>query len=185
MRYFIINFKKEVPNISGMKMITSLNTYSVFSFENDQGIAQIPSDVRVEEIEELEATEGVKFYGQPNDHRRAYSDVEGLEPDPDELAKGKRKTKIYFTPQIYKATLKLMKRIFINVIKDELDRRGDHTREKELVDFVNSLKTIKEVNIERERLIGIEMPKSQAIELGLWDTEKNRRKGDVDYGFDF
>jgi hypothetical protein len=39
------------------------------------------------------------------------------------------------------------------------------------------LSSIKEINYDRERLLGIEMPKTQLDELMLWDHTTNSRIG--------
>ena len=176
MRYIIARFRREIPNITGMSSITAFDNYQIFSL-TDEAWDNFPENIYREEITELEGTIAWKFYGEVRPYRSAYSDVEGLEPDPDELAKGKRKTKVPFTLEIYNATVNLMKRIFKRNVMDVFAEREDKNGEQELIDFIDSLQTIREIAYHKERLLGTEMSKTQLRELYLWDETTNSRKG--------
>ena len=185
MRYLIANFKKEIPTIEGLSLISSVGYYQIYKL-TDAAWEKFPFDqVEWEEISELEGTEAWKYYGEVRGYRSAYSDVEGLEPDPDELAKGKRKTKVYITPEIEAATITLMKRIFKRAVIEELGKQGPDpsaaSKQEDVLSLIDSLTSIKEINYHREELLGIEMPKTQLLELGLWDTATNSRIGRMDF----
>lgn len=185
MKYYIAHFKNAIPQIEGMKIITCYDMYSIISLEDEQSLIFIPKDVHVEEITEIEGTVAWKFYGISRDFRKAYSDIEGLEPDADELAKGSRRTKVYITPEINDATISLMKRIFRCRIIEEFDTRESRDGEEEILEMIDSLTTIKDLNIKREELLDIEMPRVQAIEMGLWDEQTNQRIKPVNYNYGF
>lgn len=177
MKYYIANFTKALPIISGMTLVCSCDIYQLYSL-TDEALTQNPFEgVPHEEITELEGTTAWKYYGEVRGYRSAYSDVEGLEPDPESLAKGKRKTKVYITPEIEAATVLLMKRIFKKNVQDVFAKREDKSQEQNLLAFIDSLNSIKDICYEKERLLGIEMSKTQLQELGLWDDETNSRKG--------
>lgn len=177
MKYYIANFTKAIPNFEGLKLICSCDIYQIYSV-TEEALSQNPFDGVVhEEITELEGTVAWKFYGEVRGYRSAYSDVEGLEPDADALAQGKRKTKVYITPEIEAATVQLMKRVFKKNIQDVFSTRENKAGETELLNYVDSLTTIKDICFEKERLLGIEMGKTQLKELGLWDDATNSRIG--------
>lgn len=191
MKYCIATFKKEIPNVTGVTLRTSLAFYQVFQVE-DSAWPAFPENYNVpwEEITELEATEAVKFYGEVRGYRSAYSDEEGLEPDADYLAKGQRKTRVYITDEIEAAVISLMRKVSKKVIVDEFDRRvaeegSDRTGEDAALAQFDACTTIKELNQVREDLLGVQMPKAQLLELGLWDEESNTRIGQTDYSFGF
>ena len=56
-------------------------------------------------------------------------------------------------------------------------RSSDRTKEQEILDMIDGLNTIREICYEKERLLGIEMSKTQLKELYLWDDETDSRKG--------
>lgn len=177
MKYCIANFRREIPLGPELKRISAFDNYQIFEvsdalFENFGNF-----NVPYEEITEFEATVAVKFYGEVRPYRSAYSDVEGLEPDPESLAQGKRKTKVPFTEDIYNATVQLMKRIFRRNVIDIFDTREDRTGEEEILALIDSLTTIRDISYHRERLLGIEMSKTQLRELYLWDDELDSRRG--------
>lgn len=177
MKYCIAKFEKVIPVIPGMSIVSSFSNYTLFKL-TDEAYDQFPFDqVPFEEVTELEGTEAWKYYSEVRGYRSAYSDVDGLEPDPDELAKGKRKTKVYITPEIEQATILLMKRAFKRNIIDEFEKRESQQGKEELLSFIDGLTTIKDINYHKERLLGIEMPKSQLQEMMLWDNETNSRIG--------
>jgi hypothetical protein len=171
MSFYIAKFKRYIPQ--NIKVIASFDGYSVIECTD----YSLLTDIQHEEITEHEATVAWKFYGEARPYRSAYSDVEGLEPDPDQLAKGKRKTKVYFTMEIYQSTVLLMKRIFKRNVQDIFSEREDKTLESEILSFIDSLETIRDISYHRERLLGTEMSKSQLKELFLWDDETNSRIG--------
>lgn len=177
MKYLIANFKKTIPTISGMSLVSSVTGYQIYKLTDDAWDVFPFDNVDWEEITELEGTEAWKYYGEVRGYRSAYSDVEGLEPDADELAKGKRKTKIYITPDIDAATVRLMKRIFKKLVIEEFNKRDTREGEVEILSFIDGLTSIKEINYHKERLLGIEMPKTQLKELFLWDDNTNSRIG--------
>ncbi len=177
MKHCIANFKREIPSIDGMQYVVSLDHYSIFSM-TEAAWEQFPKDqVSYEEITELEATEAWKYYGDIRGYRSAYSDVEGLEPDPESLAAGKRKTKVYITPEIEAAVILLMKRIFKKNVQDEFDTRTSREGEEAILNTIDGLSTIRELNYKKEEYLGTEMPKAQLQELFLWDNDSDSRIG--------
>lgn len=177
MKYYIARFEREIPNIPGMSIVVSLDNYSIFKL-TDEAVAQFPHDtVPWEEITEIEGTVAWKYYGEVRPYRSAYSDVEGLTPDPESLAAGKRKTKIPFNWDTYNATVLLMKRIFKRNVQDEFNTRESRDGEEQILNMIDSLSTIRELNYKREELLGVEMPKTQLQEMFLWNEETNSRVG--------
>jgi hypothetical protein len=79
--------------------------------------------------------------------------------------------------EIYQSTVLLMKRIFKRNVQDIFSEREDKTLESEILSFIDSLETIRDISYHRERLLGTEMSKSQLKELFLWDDETNSRIG--------
>lgn len=176
MKYCIAKFKRYLPTMDGFKQVASFDNYTLFSI-TEEALPHFPSDVEYEEVTELEGTVAWKFYGEARPYRSAYSDVEGLEPDPESLAEGKRKTKVHYTAEIYNATVALMKRIFKRNILDVYAEREDQTGKEEIISLIDSLTTVKDISYHRERLLGTEMSKTQLKELGLWDDSINSRIG--------
>jgi hypothetical protein len=183
MKYYITHFKKEIPSIVGMKLLASLDRYTIISL-SDESLLSYISEIKTEEITELEGTEAWKFYSSIRGFRKAYSDSEGLEPDADELEKGLRKTKIYMSDEVTESVVLLMKRIFKSRVVDEFDTRDSRVGEEEILNMIDSLTTIWDINIKKEDLLDIEMPINQAVELGLCD-ENNRRKENINYNYGF
>ena len=70
-------------------------------------------------------------------------------------------------------------------IQDIFEERGNHEGEQEILDMIDGLTTIRQITYERERLLGIEMPKTQLRELYLWDEEKDMRIGKHQYDLGF
>lgn len=180
MKYGIARFKRYIPQIDGMRVIVSFDNYSVLEI-TEEALANFPSDIKFTEISQLAATEGWKFYGEVRGYRKAYSDVEGLEPDADELAKGNRKTKVYMTPEIEASVMDLMKKIMKANIQDIFDARETREGEQAILDEIDSYQTITDINYGREKYLGIEMTKTQLQELGLWDDETNSRTEKMHY----
>lgn len=184
MKYYIANFKSFIPDIPGLNMITSYDRYQIITLDNEDILSQL-NGVRIEEISEYEGTVAWKWYGVTRGYRKTYSDLEGLEPDPEELVKGQRRTKVYITPENEVGAVQLMKRVFKNRVKDEFDTRSTRDTEQEILNRIDSCLTIADICILREELLDIEMPKDLAIKLDLWDMENNKRKKEVDYIYGF
>ena len=181
--FVIAKFKKEIPKLEGLRTVVSFDHYSIFEV-TDVTLTQWPSNIEYEEITELEGTTAWKFYGEVRLGRSAYSDLEGLVPDKVN-SKGQNKTNVPFDSDIYNGAVTLLKRIFIRNVKDVFTERGDKQGEQEILDFINSLTTIRQLAYHRERLLGTEMSKTQLRELYLWDEENNMRQGRHHYTLGF
>ena len=201
-KYFITQFYRYIPQIEGMTNITAVDNLNIIKVSSDSVLEQLaahPDQLSFMEITELEATQATKFYGETRGYRKAYSDVEGLEPDADELANGKRKTKVYITPELEAATISLMKKAFHFHIDEEMacrhlgeydlygNPRPEHSEEKhnELKAIVDGLTTIDEIVEAREAILGIEMCKDLAQRKGLWNDERDVRINKVVFGVQF
>ncbi len=177
--FVIARFKKEIPQIGDMKLIASFDIYQIFEL-SESSLPEWPENIEYEEISELEGTIAWKFYGEVRTGRSAYSDVEGLVPDRVN-SKGQNKTTVPYTMEMYTAVVTLMKRIFKRNIKDIFNERDNHEGEQEILDLIDSLITVREISYERERLLGIEMSKTQLRELYIWDDETDSRVGRHQY----
>jgi len=173
--FVIARFRREIPNIQGMRMIVALDNYQIFQVTSD-ALLNWPQNIEYEEITEIEGTTAWKFYGEVRPYRSAYSDIEGLVPDSTN-SNGVNKTKVPFNWEIYNSVVSLMKRIFKRNIKDIYEERGSTEGQQEILDMIDNLNTIREISYERERLLGTEMSKTQLKELFLWDDERNSRIG--------
>jgi len=180
MKYFIVRFYKEVPQITGMTSIGWLDSYGIFSLTPEAEIELLALDLSMEEITEDEALIGSKFYGISREFRKAYSQVEGLEPDEE----GGTKTKIYHTNNTRSVTLSLMEKITKRRIIDEFNRREDQTGKESVLASIDAAASIWDLNILREDLLGVEMPVYQAAEMGLLN-ENGLRIVPVDYSKGF
>ena len=180
MKYFIVRFYKEVPQITGMTSIGWLDSYGIFSATAEAEAELLALDLSMEEITEDEALIGAKFYGISREFRKAYSNVEGLEPDEE----GGNKTKVYHTDDTKAVTLSLMKKITKRRIVDEFNRREDQTGKESILASIDAAATIWDLNILREYLLGVEMPVYQAAEMGLLN-ENGTRIVPVDYSKGF
>lgn len=180
MKYFIVRFYKEVPQIEGMKLLTWLDSYGVFSVTAEAEPELLALEVSMEEISEAEATTGVQFYAISRDYRKAYSEAEGLVPDQE----GGSKTTVYHTDDTKATTLSLMKKIAKRRIVDEFNRREDQTGKEAVLASVDACTSIWDINILREDLLGAQMPVYQAKEMGLLD-ENNNRLVPIDYNKGF
>jgi hypothetical protein len=180
MKYGIAKFKRYIPQIEGMRVIVSFDNYSILEITNE-AFENFPSDIRFVEVSEFAATQCWKFYGEVRGYRSAYSDAEGLEPDPESLAKGKRKTKVYFTQEIYEGVKELMSTIMKANVADVFDARENRDGEQAILDDIDSYTTIRELCYGKEKYLGIEMSKTQLLELGLWDNEIDSRIGKMHY----
>ena len=141
--------------------------------ESESSLSEWPGNVPYEIISDIEGITAWRFYGEVRPYRSAYSDIEGLVPD-SVNSRGVNKTKVPFTWDIYNAVVTLMKRMFKKNIQDIFEERGNHEGEQEILDMIDGLTTIRQITYERERLLGIEMPKTQLRELYLWDEEKGQ-----------
>jgi len=180
MKYFIVRFYKEVPQIVGMTPLMWLDSYGIFSATTEAEIELLALNVSMEEITENEALIGSKFYGISREFRKAYSQVEGLEPDEE----GGTKTKVYHTNNTKEVTLSLMKKITKRRIVDEFNRREDQTGKGAILASVDAAASIWDLNILREDLLGVEIPVYQASEMGLLN-ENGLRIVPVDYSKGF
>jgi hypothetical protein len=180
MKYFLIRFYREVPQITGMTSLIWLDSYGVFSVTLEAEQELIALGVSMEEISEDEALIGPKFYAISREYRKAYSVVEGLEPDEE----GGSKTKVYHTEHTKEVTLSLMKKITKRRIVDEFNRREDQTNKESILASVDATASIWDINILREDLLGVEMPVYQAVEMGLCN-ENGLRIVPVDYSKGF
>lgn len=173
MRYLIANFKNEIPTIEGMRRVNAFMVYSLFEM-TEEAWNEFPFEsVSWEEVTELEATEGWKFYSEVRGYRSVYPDVEGGE-----------KTRVEITPEIEESTIMLMKRVFKKMVQDEFDNRESREGEESILSEIEGLSSIAELNIKREEYLGIQMPVPQAKEMGLID-ENGLRNPPVDYGLGF
>lgn len=180
MKYFIVRFYKEVPQITGMQMIVWLDSYGVFRVTPEAEAELVTLGVSMEEITEAEATIGVQFYSESREYRKAYSEVEGLTPDEE----GGTKTTVPHTEETRAVTLNLMKKITKRRIVDEFNRREDQAGKEDVLASVDNCASIWDINIIREDLLGVEMPLPQAQSLGLADENKIRTTP-VDYSKGF
>jgi hypothetical protein len=180
MKYFIVRFYKEVPQITGMTSIGWFDSYGIFSVTAAAEAELLALNVSNEEITADEAIIGAKFYGISRDYRKAYSAVEGLVPDEE----GGSKTKVYHTDETRAVTLSLMKKITKLRIIDEFNRREDQTNKESVLASVDACTSIWDINILREDLLGVEMPVYQATQMGLTDQNGNRINP-VDYSKGF
>ncbi len=180
MKYFIIRFYKEVPQIVGMTSFTWLDSYGIFSVTAEAEAELLTLNLSMEELTEDEALIGSKFYSISREFRKAYSVVEGLEPDEE----GGSKTKVYHTDHTKAVTLSLMKKITKRRIVDEFNRRENQTGKESILASIDAASTIWDLNILREDLLGVEMPLYQAQEMGLLN-ENGIRIVPVDYSKGF
>jgi hypothetical protein len=180
MKYFIVRFYREVPQITGMTSLIWFDSYGIFSLTTEAEAELLALNVSMEELTEDEATIGPKFYAISRDYRKAYSAVEGLEPDEE----GGSKTKVYHTEHTRAVTLSLMKKITKRRIVDEFNRRENQTGKESILTSVDACPSIWDINILREDLLGVEMPVYQANDMGLLD-ERGLRIVPVDYSKGF
>ena len=157
-----------------------LDSYGIFSATTEAEIELLALNVSMEEITENEALIGSKFYGISREFRKAYSQVEGLEPDEE----GGTKTKVYHTNNTKEVTLSLMKKITKRRIVDEFNRRENQTGKDAILASVDAAASIWDLNILREDLLGVEIPVYQASEMGLLN-ENGLRIVPVDYSKGF
>jgi hypothetical protein len=181
--YYAIKFYKEIPVVNGVKIMSALDGYNVVEIGDGVECPYLNNYPHVE-LTEHEVFHGAKFYGEGRSYRSAYSDVEGLVPDADELAKGKRKTKVYHCDESTPCTLSLKKKIATRIVLDEFATREDQTGKDALIAEIEAITTIKNMLQWREEKLGIQMPFPLLKELGLMD-ENNNRFVPMQYGVQF
>jgi len=181
--YYAVKFYKEIPVIDGVRIMSALDGYNVVEIADGVEYTHL-NDYPHVELTEHEVNHGIKFYGEGRDYRSAYSDVEGLEPDADELAKGKRKTKVYFCDETTPCTLSLQKKIATRIVLDEFATREDQTGKEGLLAEIQAIATVKNMLQWREEKLGLQMPYPLLKELGLMD-ENNNRSFPMKYGVQF
>lgn len=171
--YYAVKFLKEIPVIDGVRIMSAFDGYNIVEIQDGVEYTHLDDYPNVQ-LTDDEVLYGSKFYGEGREYRSAYSDVEGLIPDPDELAKGKRKTKVYHTDDSTAATLSLKKKIATRKVIDEFANREDQTGKEELLAEIDAITTIKDLFIWREEKLGLQMPFPLLKELGLMDDDNNR-----------
>lgn len=181
--YYAIKFYKEIPTIEGMTFHAAFDNYNIVEFADGVVYPYLDHYPNVE-LTEHEVLHGQQFYAEGRDYRSAYSDIENLEPDADELAKGKRKTKVYHCDETHDCTLSLKKKICARNVLDEFATREDQTGKDELLAEINAIINIKDMLKWREEKLGIQMPFPLLKELGLMDSN-NDRKIPMKYGVQF
>jgi hypothetical protein len=181
--YYAVKFLKEIPIVNGVKIMSSLDGYNVVEIAEGVEYPHL-NDYSHIELTDHEINHGVKFYGEGRSYRSTYSDVEGLVPDADELAKGIRKTKVYHCDQSIPCTLSLKKKIASMLVLDEFAKREDQTGKEELLAEIDAITTIQDMLVWREEKLGIQMPFPLLKELGLMD-ENNNRFVPMKYGVQF
>ena len=181
--YYAVKFLKEIPVINGVKIMSTLDGYNMIEIDNGVECTYLNNYPHVE-LTEHEVFHGAKFYGEGRSYRSAYSDVEGLEPDADELAKGKRKTKVYHCDESTPCTLSLKKKISTRNLLDEFVKREDQTGKDALLAEIEAITTITDMLIWREEKLGIQMPFPLLKQLGRMD-ENNNRLFPMKYGVQF
>jgi hypothetical protein len=202
MAYYLAKFFRYIPVIDGMSHITGVDNFNIINVTTDAALAELqahPDDIPLIELTEEEATQACKYYMETRGYRSAYSDLEGLEPDPESLAQGKRKTKVPLSDDLKPAVISLLKKAFKMHINEEMNHRKKNKpnldgskrpkyhqqKHDELLAMVDTLNTIDDIHKARELVIGIEMTKDLASRLGLWDDTRNTRKEKVKFGVQF
>lgn len=210
MNYYLTKFFRYIPSIEGMTVITGIDNFNIVSLATVTAVNTLSAyeahpfeginkTIPMVELTEVEALSAHKFYADTRGYRKAYSDLEGLEPDADELANSKRKTKIYLTDDMAAATISLMKKAYKLHIDQEMEDRRlglsnlDGTAKPEynaethtdLLTHADSLSSIDDHMEARETVLGYEMPKDLANRKGLWDNTKNARTDKIKYGYQF
>jgi hypothetical protein len=181
--YYAVKFLREIPVIDGVRIMSAFDGYNIVEIQ--EGVEYIHlNDYPNVELDEQEVLYGSKFYGEGRPYRSAYSDVEGLTPDADELAKGKRKTKVYHCDESTLYTLSLKKKIATRNVLDEFAAREDQSGKEELLAEIEAITTITDMFIWREEKLGMQMPYPLLKELGLMD-ENNNRLVPMKYGVQF
>ena len=201
MAYYLAKFFRYIPQINGMTVLGCVDNFNVISI-TDAALPELrahPDNIPLTEITEAEAN-ARNIYGETRGYRKAYSDLEGLQPDADELAKGSRRTKVYITDPQKEAVISLMKKAFHFHVDIEMDdrkkgkpeldgkKRPAHAEKKhaDLKKDIDKMKTIDEIVQAREKILGIEMSKDLATRLGKWDNDRNIRKDfPLKFGYKF
>jgi hypothetical protein len=182
-KYYAVKFYKEIPTVDGIKIMSAHDGYNVIEVADNTDCPYLTEYPHVE-LTEDEVACGLQFYGEGRTYRSAYSDVEGLVPDADELAKGKRKTKVYHDDHTTECTLSIKKKIAKRLVLDEFTTRDTQSGKAELLAEIDAITNIKDMFIWREEKLGIHMPYPLLKELGLMD-ETNNRVSPMKYGVQF
>ena len=157
MKYFAVKFERYIPSVEGMSIICALEGYNIVGLEDFVNL-EFLDDLPKVELSEGEATIGRLYYGEARPYRKAYSDVEGLEPDEDELAKGDRRTKVYHDESTIEYTLGLYKKVAKRLVIEEFDTRADRVGESDLLQEIDSISAIDQMLWWKEEKFGIEVP---------------------------
>jgi hypothetical protein len=181
--YYAVKFDREIPNVDGIQLLTAFDRYNFIAVDDGVTCPYLDQYPNVE-LTEDEVLHGSKFYAEGRDYRSAYSDLEGLQPDADEIAKGKRKTKVYHTEDTKAATISLKKKILTRNVLDEFATREAQTGKDELLAEIDAIDNIKDILVWREEKLGIQMPYPLLKELGLMDSDNNRLHP-MKYGIQF
>lgn len=189
MKYILAKLTSEYPSINapeveGLRLIGGVDSLSIYEVPDDK-IWKIPSVFLFTEIEEQEALHFSKFHCEGRQYRLAYSDVEGLEPDEDELAKGKRKTKIYMDEECEHCVLNFMKKVAKFEVELVYMNRSNTLTKQMVLNEIDSIQTRNDMFIWKEKMLGVEMPKAVAQSLNLWDDTANQRIDIVDHSLGF
>ncbi len=167
MKYFLVHFKREVPQIEGMKLVIGIETHIIISL-TPEGEAIFPfDDYKWTELTEAEATTGVLFYGCVKTYRKAYADDGGAEAG--------AKVKVNMTAAKAKVAISLMRKLTTCMVEDVFHERDEEV-DQALLDEIQACKNMRELNLFRENKLGLEMPSHQAEELGLVDVQGNRKE---------
>lgn len=215
MAYYLTKFFRYIPEIDGMKVVASFDNFNVVSttdlaYNILSAMEALPGQniakrIPLIELTENEALSASKFYSETRPYRTAYSDIEGLQPDSDSLAAGKRKTKVYLNNADlngYDATADLVslkkKALKLHLDQEMEDRQlglpnldntprpeYDAETHAEIHTLVDSLSTVDDLMKHREEVFGHEMTRDLATRLGLWDSTRNARLSAVKFGYKF
>jgi hypothetical protein len=181
--FYAVKFQREIPTVEGMTLLSAFDGYNFIELADGVEYPHL-SEYPYVELSEDEVRVGSKFYGEGRDYRSAYSDIEGLTPDPESLADGKRKTKVYHDDNTRATTLSLKKKLATRNVLDAFAAREDQTGKDELLAEIDAITTIKDMLQWREEKLGIQMPYPLLKELGLMD-ENNNRISPMKYGIQF
>jgi hypothetical protein len=172
--YYAVKFFNEIPTVAGITLLSAYDSYNIIAVDDGVTVPYFDEYPRYVELTEDEALIGQKFYGEGRDYRSAYSDVEGLTPDPDSLAQGKRKTKVYHTDATRAATLGLQKKIATRNVIDAFDTREDQSNKDAVLAQIDAITDIPTMLKWREEMLGIQMPLPLQQLYNLVDENGNR-----------
>jgi hypothetical protein len=172
-QYYAVKFRKEIPTVPGVKLYSSFEGYTLISVEDGTEYPHL-EDYSYVALTEDEVLLGMRYYGETRSYRKAYSDAEGLTPDADELANGKRKTKVYYTEADSLATVSLMKKVAARMVIDEFDTRTDRSTEADILAELDAMTTVDQICIFKEEKFGQEMPFPLARQFNLVSENEQR-----------